>query len=339
MYKKRTSFFGIPVPAPGDKIRSDDEMTKARIIENQLLAASKGAFCVVYEDGQYTWAKGADGLFTVRCASYGGKPALMGVLNCGLAQTYSTIKWSGLNPGKKLFLYVEWSPTLYEVESSFLTMVQPTIVPQTNKNMLMATIDLSDPENPVLDTNPDGKLYVKDFSQHIGDNLNPHTPLLIQDKLVVRRQLRVETIDPAIDGGVLVFDDQRGEGEPQIESKGELIIKDIRAKVSLSDDSNPALATTAETIFGAINEVARREKVMVVSSPYGGPAGMTIIVEGAIEILGVSVTTNRGEAPAGVGDVEVGYFNQDVEVESPEMFRVYNSGGIGGRFRAVVAYR
>jgi hypothetical protein len=340
MYKRRTSFFGIPVPGAGDKIRSDDEMVKARIIENQLLAASKGAFCVVYEDGEYTWSKADDGTFVVRCASYGGKPALMGVLNCGLAQSFSTIKWTGLGSGQTHFLYVEWTPTLYEDESSFRVFSQPFRLPQTTKNLLLATINLTDQTKPVIDSNPDGKLYIKDFASHINDNTNPHTPLLVQDELVVRKQQRVSTEDQSVQGGLIVLEDKRFDGQPTIESKGEMLIADKRSMVVLSDPDNPTFETMSPSLIGSVNEVARRPKVITAESIFNGESGMLVLIDNALEIYGASVSVMKGGVPNdGLGDVTIGYYGSDSEVTSPDSFRVYNTGGVGGRFRAVVTYR
>jgi hypothetical protein len=338
MYQNRTSFFGIPVPASGEKIKAADELTKARIIENQLLAASKGAFCVVYEDGTYSCVKTDDGTFIVRCSSYGGQPALMGVLNCGLAQTYSTIKWTGLVSGFLYYLYVEWTPTLYEDETSFRVFSLQSRVPQTNKNLLLATIDLTG-TTPVIDSSPDGKLYVKDFSQHIGDNINPHTDSLVQDILTVRKTLIAAPTDETIVGGAIVINDTRGTQSPSVESKGELVLADVRARAALSDAENPVLKTKSNSIIGGINELADRYKVTVVSSSYGGTGGVTLSVEGAIGIVGATVSTVRGGVPSGgTGEVEVEYSSDAEGAPRPDQFRVYNSGSAGGSFRAVVVY-
>ena len=59
-YKRQTQHFGIPVPGK-EKLRSEVEMLKYQIIENQLLAASKGMKCAVFEEGQYTVQKQDNG--------------------------------------------------------------------------------------------------------------------------------------------------------------------------------------------------------------------------------------------------------------------------------------
>jgi len=321
MYNRRTSFFGIPVPAPGDKIVSQEEMRKFRIIENQLLAASRGALCAIYEDGVYSCSVKDDGSYVVRCASYGGKPSLLGVLNYGLAKSFSTIRWEGLFAGKKYYLYVNWSATLYEDETSFVVSISTSPVQQTDKNLLMATVDLSNTQNIVIDSNPDGKLYVKDFAQHIGDNINPHSPVLIQDVLQVRDRI---VFDATYDS-------------PAIESFGEMTFKDKRASVTLSDEDNTELKTEKKSVVGAINELCDRERSVVVEASYAGSAGVLCSVVG--EVLGVYVSTVFGGVPeGGVGEVEVEYASDGNDLNASS-FRVYNSGGSGGLFRALVLYR
>lgn len=338
-YKRRTSFFGIPVPGSGDRINSETEMDKANLIENQLIAASRGAYCCVYEDGEYTALKGSDGFYVVRCSSYGGKPALLGVINRGLAQTFSTVKWANLNEGFFYYLYAEWTNTQFTNEESFAVTSYTSKQAQLETNLLLATLDLTG-EVPVIDSNPDGKLYAKDFTSHINDTTNPHSPVLTQDELVVRKQLRAVVSDVNVKGGAIQIDDTRGGSEPSIETKGEMVLKDVRMSVALSDINNPELKTEETSLVGAINELCDRNKIKAVSAVFAGVTGITVEVVGALEIDSVFVMAEKGGIPdSGVGDVCVGYFQQDVDVPRADTFRVYNTGGIGGRFRATVLYR
>jgi hypothetical protein len=227
---------------------------------------------------------------------------------------------------------------MYVREETFAVTSYKSLQVVSEKSILLATLDLTG-DKAVLNTNPDTKLYAKDFSSHINDSTNPHSPVLTQDEIIVRKQIRAVVSDENVIGGAIQILDVR-KGQPGIESVGELVLKDVRSKVQVSDASNAVMKTGSGSIFGSINNLFDRPNIMIVSSPYGGSKGITVEAAGSTEILSVSVEAVKDGIPVGgIGDVCVGYFQQDSDVPKADSFRVYNTGESGGRFRATVFYR
>lgn len=187
-YKYKTEFYGIPIVAEGQRLSEKEEIKKFNIIENQLLAATKGVMCCVFDDGDYDLIDNVDGTYSVMLISTGQSVALEGILRGGYCYSKEPIVWQGLRKGKVYHLYVSYTDRLYADETAFDVTFKETVAwPHNLMNYLyLAKVDLTG-ENKIIDSNPDGKIYANDIACHVNDVSNPHGNELHQDTLVVKK--------------------------------------------------------------------------------------------------------------------------------------------------------
>lgn len=190
-YSGKTPYYGIPFPKLGDFASPEDESKSANIIENQLLAATRGVKCCIFEDGEYHLVDNVDGTYTVMLTKYGVRDSIEGILNGGYVWTDQPILWEGLKRGEKRYLYVKYTSKLYQDETAFAIEISTILYPKESPyHLLMAIFDWKNGDKPTLDTNPDQKTYGTDITLHTTDFRNPHGERLEQNELVIFNQIK-----------------------------------------------------------------------------------------------------------------------------------------------------
>jgi hypothetical protein len=182
-YKFKTEFYGIPVVGQGDRIKSSVEKDKWTIVENQLLAANKGIFCSVFEEGEYRLVNNMNGSFTVMLSGTGQNWALMGILNGGLIHSNDPILWEGLRADTDYWLYAIYREGMFQNPKYFERSArQIRMSEDARRFLLLAKLN----KDGTIDTNPPGKVYSRDVATHVNDSDNPHGETLNQKEIVTR---------------------------------------------------------------------------------------------------------------------------------------------------------
>jgi len=343
MYKRKTEFFGIPIPCKDDFIEEDEEAKRMNIIENQLLASTKGIRCAVFEEGHFRIIDNNDGTCSVNLFPAGGNYAICGMVNGGYIESKEAITWENISKGGFYYLYISFTSDTYENENAFRLIV--TTISKTNQEafLLMATLDLRNGKEE-LNSIPDTKLYGCDLASHVNDKTNPHGEHLYQNELTVTKGMEISVDDESIDTAALTIDDKRS-SKATIESKNEMILKDKRATLALSDDANTSLLTENQTVIGAINE-AFQQKIYVVDMDSGGKGGILITVPNANEIISAEVhqiaQISKGASIfefSNLGEIAIGYLGIDGNVTDKGSLKVYNNGSTGIKIRVRIFYR
>jgi len=190
-YRKYTPFFKIPVICADQTVSEQEEWRKYNIIENQLLAGTKGVKCCVFEDGHYRIVDNVDGTFTVMLVGTGQHVALEGILNGGYCFSKNPVLWENLRGGRIYHLYVSYTKKLYEDETAF-GIIAKEATPYSYEiptYLYLAKFDATGGK-PVVDSFPDGKVYANDIAVHANDTTNPHGTHQVQDQLTIRNQLQ-----------------------------------------------------------------------------------------------------------------------------------------------------
>ena len=186
-YKKKTPHFGIPVAWYDDRIHPETEMRKYTIIENMLIAGVQGLTEVVFDDGNYILE--ADGEeFVVRLLAGGTCPSAKGVVDGCYFHAPTEIRWEGLKPNSLWYLYLRATPELPHQNWAVRCAISQQ--PLGKGALLLASVDLRE-EIPVVNTNPDGKVYSADVARHSSDTSSSHGRVLEQDELAIRTRLRL----------------------------------------------------------------------------------------------------------------------------------------------------
>lgn len=181
-YKYVTEHFGIPVTGE-EEMTVHAEHTRWTIVENQLLAATKGVYCAVFEDGDYQVIDNVDGTYTVMLVGTGHDYAFMGMVNGGLAFTEDPIIWEGLKNTHKYYLYATYEDGMY-LDPMLFGRTSRTI-PIENGVRTATLLAVFDGTTGKIDNNPDGKIYGEDLSSHMGDDHNPHGTKMYQDEIII----------------------------------------------------------------------------------------------------------------------------------------------------------
>jgi len=180
---KKTPFFRIPFLANGSTLSEESEGRAANIIENQLLAATKGIKCTVFRDGMYRAVNNLDGTWTVLLSSTGENCAIEGVVHGGYCFSSNPVLWENLEFGKEYYLYVTYQDGMYEDETNFGTSARIHAVDNKVSTFLyLAKVDLTG-DKPVIDSNPDGKIHGTNVALHATDKENPHGETLVQENI------------------------------------------------------------------------------------------------------------------------------------------------------------
>jgi len=158
----------------------------------------------------------------------------------------------------------------------------------------MAVVDLR-AEVPVIDTNPDGKVYSSDVARHASDSSNPHGLVLEQDELAIRTRLTL--------------------------SEGSSV------RIRGNDIPIDVFASTAAELAGR-----RVERIDLNSAGVDG-----IVVKAPGKVFHVQVQRRVMDGFSGnLGEVGIGYFGEDDNVDSEDEFSVYNNGDESLPLRALV---
>jgi hypothetical protein len=184
-YKQKTPHLEIPVLGKRDRILPDVEMRKYTIIENMLIAGTKGISEVVFDDGTYNIIKDGD-MFVVRLTAGGSYPSIQGIVGGFYVHAKPEVRWTKLKKGYLYYLYIRpTNKTAYQCDD-----IRPTALTHRidKDSLLLATVDLRG-DDPNLNTEPDGKVYSGDVARHASDGSNPHGRKLLQDELVVQKRL------------------------------------------------------------------------------------------------------------------------------------------------------
>lgn len=177
----------MPVVGKGDLIKADQEYRKAIIIENMLIAGTQGLTEVVFDDGTYRLNKDGD-VYEVSVTAGGTYPSMEGIVGGYYFKGASKVRWDNLKSGNFHYLYIKaTSKTPHENSAIRLTASNVVL---GKGSLLMATVDLRE-ETPVVETNPDGKIYSADVARHAADSSNPHGRELEQEELTITSGLTI----------------------------------------------------------------------------------------------------------------------------------------------------
>lgn len=254
MYKESTEVLGIPVPGH-EKLRPEVEKIKYQAIENQLLAGMKGMRSCVFEEGRYVLSQDTDTEYMVSLLAVGERLPFAGIVGCLYAEEKTELVWEGLKSGERYWLYVTPGPKMLYEKSDIRTVTsQAPLDTMNGRYLLLATVDLVT-ENAV-NSSPEGKIYSAVVVGHTHESKDPHGSELTQTILTLLSKLQF-----AIAGGsdaVITVRDERDVQAPTIDSNTEIVLKDKRLMVSVSDADNEALLTDSQSLVGAINELHAR---------------------------------------------------------------------------------
>jgi hypothetical protein len=194
-YKQRTKILKIPVVGTDDHIIPEVELRKYQIIENMLLACLKGMKNCVFEEGVFSVVPNYD-KFSVFLRARGSDFCAIGIAGGAFFAAPSSLEWPSLEKGRKYFLYISGGSNTF-VESCDVRATAIQHEKRMSASVLMATIDLTGNE-PVLNTNPDTKIYTTDLGLHVSDSENPHGEQMIQNELCIRHRIIIGEESDAI---------------------------------------------------------------------------------------------------------------------------------------------
>jgi len=258
-----TSYYGIPYGNDGDLIEQPDNELQAQMSDWLLQAANGVAGNGVIEEGTYSQApdSGSGNLILLNPS---GGIAIKAAFRSALARTSSSIVWEGLSIGNFYYLYLSWNSTLYRDPSSFGVVSSITPFATTNNTyLLLATYDLTGGYPGILDTDPENKLYVSSFTEHINTKVDPHSPFLTQTNLTVTgsfwvgldsaNTMRIEQ-PSAFSTVPLMTLVHANSGVPLLYTEDEFVVQDIRMTTQLSELGQNSFDNGKSSIVGAINE-------------------------------------------------------------------------------------
>lgn len=343
MYKRKTSFLGMPYIGPGDTLQSREEERRVKIIENQLRANTLGIMSCVIEEGEYSVIYDEQtGIYSVSLQGSGPNCAFRGVVNgCYVEAGPNGIVWPGLKDGYKHYLYIQWNDKVPEFPDKFHVFSR-RFEQQNEKGIAIyiAKIDFTGNDEYVLDIYPEGKIYSNDLALHASMKINPHGQRLVQDILEVREGIKAHVTNNGKFGAVIhVRDDRVGEW-PTIESEGEIRLRDKRIDISLSEERQENLKTRSKSIIGSINEIAERPNYVPIymNALSNGKEGALLNIDSDMNILFVAVTRSAqadGMKEGTLGDVGILYSSESEELE-PNEFVIFNSGDKGIEIQVIV---
>ena len=261
-YLGKTTYYGIPIAMQGDALREDDNVLQMQMIDNLLQAATGIVGTGVIQEGVFLELPDEGSGASILLSPDGGI-SIKGVLNGGLCKSSSSVSWGGLSAGNFYYLYLKYTDNLYTDPTAFE--IVSLTVPVSTENLeylYMATYDLTG-GTPVLDSDPDGKVYTQGFLTHMGKSVDPHSDQLTQTNLIVTESL---SIGLRIDESVEISQENVGSTTPLItlshvnntipllKSIDEFVIQDVRMTTRLSEAGETSFDNGKVSIVGAINE-------------------------------------------------------------------------------------
>lgn len=301
-YKQCTRRLKIPVHGNGDPLSPPVEMQRFQVIENMLLAGTKGIRNCVFDDGLFELNPDTDSTYVATLRATGHSPSAIGMVGGSYFEASPIISWTGLKKGYFYYLYLRATGKTFEDFNSVNAVSSQYTI--EGDNLLMGTADCRS-DQPKLEPYPDGKLYSGDLAQHVNDVENPHGRELLQDVLYV--------------GQKLVLHSPEGNS----------------AEIEVLVDGNP-VTVPASAIPGAVAELAGR-KVVTIDFETAGTAGRIIEVKDVGKIVYVHASRCLAKGLQGaLGEAVVGYFGSDPALHLPNEFSFYNTGDSGLSMRALI---
>ena len=125
---------------------------------------------------------------------------------------------------------------------------------------------------------------------------------------------------------------------PVIDTDGEIVLKDKRSKIQLSEDGQTSLKTESKSIIGAINELADLEscKTKVINFKTSNIGVKLDIGEG--EVIFVQVQKRFIDGVKNTGNIAIGY-HEDGMVGSKNEFIVHVESKEEIAMKALIYYR
>ncbi len=264
-YGDRTNQYQIPIPEDGEPITNEDERAAATIIENQIRAGVLGAGGNrVYREGSYAVRVSTANVTTVVLM---GNPAVQGLCNEGLVESFDAVVWENLNPATTYYLYIRASAETYRYPEVFDAVASTSLI-VSDDHLLLAKINTTGatPSTPpTVDTNPAEKASAFNLFELINTSQDPFGPVLSQSALTILSQFTVYLGDDKTalfsqlnaDATLPVISIENFSDQPELRSGQELRFADSRLVdgFALTDSANPAFLGAAVSIIGALNEL------------------------------------------------------------------------------------
>lgn len=304
-YSGRTALYGMPLKRRGDTINEQDEETILNIVENQLRAGILGAGSTrVFEEGNYTTETNDDDTTDVVLS---GSPSLRGIAKQGLVEVYSSLSWLNIPSGDVYYLYVKASEATY-IDPTDVETVYDTDPFTTSDYLFLATIDTTDPDNPVLDTNPTGKPTGANLFDLLNTPTNPFGTSMSQANVTVTETMTVDLSSsgyiqvnqPSAAATVSLVRFTNASSKPEIQSTNELRLADSRITTGLllSETGHTTLPSGASSLLGALS-IAQSPRLRRVATAVS----VSTTVEG---IVGVTNTAAPRTITLSTDDLEAG---------------------------------
>lgn len=189
-YKKKTKHYAIPYISDGEGMEGSEEAKIAQMIDNIMFAGNLGVSKALFDDGNYSLKKIDEerySLFVQAGATY----SLIGIVNYQLFCTEEIVEFKDIYKGRFYYIYVGYSNSLNINSESFLKVVTTSKFSSDDKTkVLIATVDYTG-DVPVIEENPDGKMYSDEVLAHTSDTTNPHGRKLLQDELNILKKLTI----------------------------------------------------------------------------------------------------------------------------------------------------
>ena len=309
-YSGRTSFYNIPIALNGDILDESENQQQMRMIDNFLEAATGVIGTGVIQEGLFSTVADTGSGHKVLLDPVAGI-SIKGLLNSGLINSASQIAWTDLQTGNFYFLYLQFTTELYEDETKFTIVSKTDLVDSSNFNYLfMATVDLTG--SPILDSDPEGKVYSSEFRTHTGTQFNPHTNFLTQTNLSVtgsisgnlnsNETLRINqefatSIQP------LITFNHATSGVPVMRSIDEFVLGDLRTTTQLSASGQVGFDNLRPSILGAINE--NWGVLDSLLSSITGNIEATAVNTGNIALNSANIVQNTGDLSQNSSDIQI----------------------------------
>lgn len=283
MYSRKTSVFGIPVIGPRQPMELAEELRKYTIIENLLLASSKGVRCCVFQEGFYSVHKNNENTFTVSLVAIGSATALTGIVNGGFVNAKDSILWPNLKVGTQYHLYVVYQPGLYEDASHFSVVASEEIL--HDKNGLYLYLATSDGSS--VNTYPDGKVYSFDVALHGNDNINPHGTEVIQDVLNINEKMVISENADIIAKGLTTVDKSLITAVNDAISQQNHLVEFVDFKTTSTTGTTLSVSDDKKILAVNVHQIVVEDKMMEVGEigvMYVSPNTITIYNSGASDV-------------------------------------------------------
>ena len=341
-YSGRSTFYNIPIALNDDLLGESENIQQMQMIDDILEASTGVVGTGIISEGSFSIIADAGSGYKVLIEPLNGI-AVHGLLGSGLASTKSQVSWEGMRDGNFYYLYLEFTSNLYKNSTSFNAIYRTTPVSSNNTNFLyMATLDLTG-SSPILDSHPDGKVYARTFTQHIGTQFNPHTTNLTQTNLTVTggisanlnsnksiyinqenvlssaplvvlnhaaegsifRETELGDIRITESGDIRIIEGSGGSSTsvPLIRSIDEFGLQDLRMSTRISSSGQTSFLNSRTSFVGAINQNFT-DNSLLISSITGNTAAITGNT--------TSISSNSSNLLQNVGDIATNSSNIEV---------------------------